>query len=123
MQPGRPCIACHIAEEKEPIIEIGGTVYPTGHEPDLCVSPTAEGAIVEITDAKSKVFRLRVNRMGNFSMYEDEDEPQRIARPYKARVLYQGRVRVMKTPQTSGDCNACHTQKGTDGAPGRIVLP
>ena len=29
----------------------------------------------------------------------------------------------MITPQTEGDCNACHTPFGTKLAPGRIVLP
>jgi preprotein translocase subunit SecF len=38
------------------------------------------------------------------------------------------RMRKMTTPQTSGDCNGCHTQDGaslTGGtpAPGRITLP
>jgi hypothetical protein len=26
----------------------------------------------------------------------------------------------MTTPQTIGDCNGCHTQSGSNGAPGRI---
>jgi len=25
--------------------------------------------------------------------------------------------------QTNGDCNACHSAEGEQGAPGRIVLP
>jgi len=29
----------------------------------------------------------------------------------------------MTAPQTSGDCNGCHTQTGANGAPGRITLP
>lgn len=29
----------------------------------------------------------------------------------------------MSTPQTSTDCNACHTEQGANGAQGRIVRP
>ena len=43
--------------------------------------------------------------------------------PYTAKVLYNGNERVMHAEQTSGDCNACHTQYGTQDAPGRILLP
>ena len=31
--------------------------------------------------------------------------------------------RAMVAAQTSGDCNSCHTLAGTNGAPGRIMLP
>ena len=43
--------------------------------------------------------------------------------PFTAKVTYQGRERAMTAPQTSGDCNGCHTQAGANGAPGRITLP
>jgi len=43
--------------------------------------------------------------------------------PFKAKVTYMGRERAMNAAQTSGDCNACHTQNGTNSAPGRILLP
>ena len=29
----------------------------------------------------------------------------------------------MATAQMSGDCNRCHTQAGTQDAPGRVLLP
>jgi predicted CXXCH cytochrome family protein len=29
----------------------------------------------------------------------------------------------MTTAVPSGDCNSCHTQTGTNNAPGRIALP
>src|SRR6185369_17553767 len=35
MNPGRACLACHAANHG-PAFTIAGTVYPTGHEPDLC---------------------------------------------------------------------------------------
>jgi hypothetical protein len=43
--------------------------------------------------------------------------------PYTVEVRYQGRVRAMTTPQSTGDCNSCHTEQGAKGAPGRIMLP
>ena len=46
-----------------------------------------------------------------------------LALPYRAKVVVGGRERVMLTPQTNGDCNACHTQAGAEGAPGRIIVP
>ena len=29
----------------------------------------------------------------------------------------------MATPQSTGNCASCHTAKGANGAPGRIVAP
>jgi hypothetical protein len=46
-----------------------------------------------------------------------------IATPFTAEVIYQGQSVSMTTPQTSGDCNSCHTESGANGAPGRIVVP
>ena len=59
-----------------------------------------------------------VNDWGNFHIDNGS-----LALPYTARVIYQGRTREMTTPQTHGDCNACHTQSGVGAAPGRILLP
>jgi len=119
MHPGLACIKCHATTGGEaPLYAIAGTVYPTGHEPDDCFSVIAGGgATVVITDATKRVINLTVNSVGNF-YYRGS-----IAKPYTARVEYQGRVRVMAGPQTDGDCNTCHTQTGASSAPGRIILP
>lgn len=119
MNPGRACNACHLNNLGEaPLLAIGGTVYPTGHEPDACLGSAAAGvATVEVTDAAGRVHTLSVNSSGNFS-YEGS-----LPTPYTAVVKYQGRVRAMVAAQTSGDCNSCHTQAGANGAPGRVTLP
>lgn len=117
MNPGRPCIACHRAERDGPRLFVGGTVYPTAHEPDLCLG--APAAVVEITDAAGAVRRLPTNGSGNFLLRDDGT----LRPPIRARVLYEGRERRMAGAQMSGDCNACHTQGGAGGAPGRILLP
>jgi hypothetical protein len=100
-------------------------MYPTGHEPDNCVGGaiTSQATVVIIDANGQEVLRLTPNAVGNFTSTTS------VFKPYTAKVVYQGRERVMTTPQQSGDCNACHTQTGTNTAdptnlaPGRITLP
>lgn len=117
MDPGRACIACHKAEREGPQFTIAGTVYPTGHEPDNCYGSSGGDITVEITGADGATLMLRPNGSGNFY------SSTAVMTPFTAKVIANGRERVMVTPQTNGDCNACHTQAGTMDAPGRIVLP
>lgn len=123
MNPGRPCIQCHLEkEDKGPIVWLGGTVYPTLHEPNLCygVDGNTSDAYVEITDADNQVFTLGLEATGNFSVPVKGNV---VAFPIEAKVVSGGKVRAMSTPQMSGDCNGCHTEQGKNGAPGRIFLP
>jgi cytochrome c553 len=123
MLPGQPCIACHQTTGGEaPIYRFMGTVYPTAHEPDNCIgagSVQYSGVQVIVTDAQGKTFTMTPNLTGNF-LGPNSGSP---VMPYTAKVTYQGRERVMSTPQTSGDCNSCHTEQGNSNAPGRIMLP
>ncbi len=121
MAPGRTCVGCH-----GPGMTAGGTVYPTAHEPDDCIGAGSaagiSGVYITITDANNNKTVMGVNSSGNFYTTKS------IAMPYTARVTYQGRERDMVTPQTSGDCDGCHTESGTNtgqgvNAPGRIMLP
>jgi hypothetical protein len=118
MNPGRACIDCHSQNADAPKLSIAGTLYPTGHEPDLCdgVSPSS-GAQITITGADGATLTLSPNAAGNFR------SQSKIVLPLRAKVTYMGRERVMATAQSTGDCNSCHTQDGANGAPGRIVLP
>lgn len=123
MNPGKACIACHDAQSDEgPIVQLGGTVYPSFHEPDLCygVDGTTHAAHVVITDAAGQVFDLPVGPTGNFSKALGGSV---VRPPFRAKVVLNGVERSMATPQTSGDCNGCHTVTGANGAPGRITLP
>jgi len=115
MNPGLACINCH-SSNGAPRFTISGTVYPTGHEPDRCNGFSGAAQIV-ITGADGKSTTLTPNTAGNFY------STATIAKPFQAKVVYQGRERAMGGAQTSGDCNSCHTQSGTMSAPGRIVLP
>ena len=111
MRPGEPCVGCHR-------FTIAGTVYPTGHEPNDCNGVgTSAGATVVVTDAKGTMLRLSVNSAGNF--YSSTT----ITTPYTAVVQTSKGARAMTAPQTNGNCNSCHTQNGSNGAPGRIVIP
>jgi hypothetical protein len=115
MRPGEACIACH-ATNRGPDFSIAGTVYPTGHEPNDC---NGKGNVtVVITDAKGTTHNLMANSVGNFTFTGT------LPTPYTAKVMTSsGAVRAMTTAQTVGDCNSCHTEKGTNSAPGRIVSP
>ena len=116
MQPGNPCISCHATSGEAPRYSIAGTVYPTGHEPSGCQATGESGAQVAITDSSNQVRLYSVNSVGNFSGRDA------IAFPYRAEVRYAGKVRAMATAQNDGDCNVCHAENGTNGAPGRILL-
>ena len=125
MDPGMACISCH-GGGKGPSFVLGGTVFATGHVPDRC-DPTGvqkvdlSRAQVIITDANGTVYTLPVNSVGNFHSPSQPAAP--LAFPYSAKVVYMGRERHMLEQQSTGDCNACHTESGQNGAPGRIALP
>ena len=56
---------------------------------------------------------------GNFSLASEAP----IAFPITAEIHSGGKILKMNAPVTSGDCNACHTTLGANGAPGRLVGP
>lgn len=114
MHPGVACITCHSRDEG-PRYFVAGTVYPTAHEPDDCNG--ASGATIEITGADGATISIDANAAGNFGTRK------KVALPYRARVIVDGAIREMKTPQTNGDCNSCHTLAGANDAPGRVMLP
>jgi hypothetical protein len=117
MNPGRACIACH-STMNGPDLTIAGTVYPTAHEPDLCYGADgSDGVRVVITGADGQTTTLTPVPSGNFHLDTG------VMMPFTAKVTYKGRERAMAAVQTSGDCSSCHTQTGTNGAPGRITLP
>jgi hypothetical protein len=117
MAPGQSCASCHRGGEAA-AFAIAGTVYPTAHEPNNCNGANGtNGARVVITGANGTSLTLTPNSAGNF--YSQGT----VSTPFTAKVTYMGRERVMATPQTNGDCNACHTQNGSMNAPGRIMLP
>ena len=117
MNPGMPCKRCHESDEG-PGLSIAGTVYATAREPDLCNGAgSSSGAQIVITGADGRLLTLVPNDAGNFF------SERAVTVPYRAKVVTAAGERVMTAEQTSGDCNGCHTPGGTDGAPGRIVLP
>ncbi|MBS2019568.1 MAG: hypothetical protein JST00_42295 [Deltaproteobacteria bacterium] len=117
MHPGMPCIDCHSTEREGPIYSVAGTLYPTAHEPDDCNGLSNASAKIVITGADGKTTTLSVNAAGNFF------SRTKIAMPYKAKVVSGDKVREMKDATDNGDCNACHTEKGAEKAPGRVMAP
>jgi hypothetical protein len=116
MRPGEACLSCHSASGG-PRLAAAGTVYPSGHEPDDCDGAGDANAVVVITDANGQAHELPVNQAGNFTL------SGALALPYTARVEVGPAGRSMGSSQSTGDCNGCHTQSGSNGAPGRVVLP
>jgi hypothetical protein len=129
MSPGEACNACHASDAGGggPVFKFAGTLFAEGHAEDGCIPTAAEVSLlsqaqVVITGADgtsitpSLVFDDAFAN-GNFSSYGS------VRLPYTAKIVYAGKERAMIAPQTSGDCNTCHTVAGTSGAPGRIALP
>lgn len=111
MEPGENCLSCHK-------FHIAGTIFPTLHEPDKCDGINVSGVSVVITDSKGIVTTLMPSVIsGNFHTSAT------FTPPYTAKVIFNGGMREMLTPQTTGACNSCHTAAGANGAPGRIQLP
>lgn len=120
MYPGRACIQCH-KTNYGPTLVAAGTVYSTAHETDDCTGSNVSGASIVITDANNHTLTASPNSAGNFYIRSGSLTP-----PYTVKLTYQGRERDMTgliTAPTNGDCNSCHTMDGTNGAPGRIMLP
>ena len=116
MHPGVACINCH-SSGNGPGYSVAGTLYPTAHEPDDCNGTPAAGANVVIKDASGTAFTLPVNSVGNFYLGKS------IRMPYTASIVSGGKTRAMVSAQTDGDCNGCHTESGTNKAPGRLLAP
>lgn len=70
-----------------------------------------------VTDATGAVQDVQINDVGNFYSITG------VTLPITAELRYQGRTRAMTTPADSGDCNSCHTDAGTNDAPGRLLVP
>lgn len=119
MHPGNACIACHKSNNRAPQFTIAGTIYPTLHEPADCngLDGARSGVQVVITDRAGEVTTLQPNVAGNFYSMSA------IALPFRATIVSGNKKRDMVSAQSSGDCNSCHTENGTAGAPGRVMTP
>jgi hypothetical protein len=113
MHPGVTCIKCH-AENDGPSFTLAGTVFAS-NEPDDCLG--AKDTSIVVTGSDGKSIKMAANEAGNF--YSN----LALAVPYRAMIVSGGKTKVMAGEQVMGDCNSCHTEKGSNGAPGRITLP
>jgi hypothetical protein len=117
MRPGQDCMRCHGGGEEG--LALAGTVFGALHDQDDCYGNRS--VVVEITENGGRVTRLTTNSTGNF--YISSEEGGSVSTPYTAKVLFEGRERLMVGPQTNTSCNYCHTEAGINGAPGRVVVP
>lgn len=117
MNPGENCIQCHNKQDG-PAFAIAGTVFAEYAEANDCYG--TDGVIIEITGADNAVHTMKSNAAGNFYWNKSAGK---IALPYKAAVIKNGKRSEMDGAQEDGSCNACHTAAGIAGAPGRIVAP
>jgi hypothetical protein len=119
MHPGGACNTCHATTGGEaPQFTIAGTVYPTAHEPNDCFGVGSGAAQVIIMDANGNTqLTISTNASGNFTSTTG------ISKPYRAKIVANGKTREMAATQTDGNCNSCHTVNGANGAPGRIMMP
>ncbi len=117
MHPGLSCIDCHSTGEG-PRFLVAGTVYRDYAENNDCYG--VPDVVVRLTDAKGKVITMTTNAAGNFFLSARNAS---ITFPFKATLILDGKTRSMATPQSSGNCLSCHTSKGVNGAPGRIIAP
>ena len=113
MNPGVPCGNCHGSV-------IGGTVYATGHEPNLCNGGHSGSITVTGTDAKNKTFSITADpNSGNFILRKSG-----YTAPFtNVKVTSAKGTRSMSQAAPNGDCNHCHTPTGANNAPGRITVP
>lgn len=120
MNPGQACLTCHAATGGEgPMMRYMGTAYPALHEKDNCNARPTGTVTVEILDAEGALLEaIPVSSVsGNFVSVR-----MGASVPYRARVKVDGTVTSeMSSLQTNGDCNGCHTEQGTNGAPGRVT--
>lgn len=121
MNPGRSCVQCHLETNDDhhaPFYKVAGTVMLDLHEGDDCRG--APEMTVVLTDADGKEWTLPANSAGNFWLKPENE----VAMPYTARIIDKwGNERVKQTAVDDGDCAACHTRDGANGAPGRLTPP
>jgi len=114
MNAGLDCTGCHG-------FKVAGTLYPALHTASFCDGvDNSAGATIELTDANGARLTLTPNRVGNFF---DSDSNTSLVMPYTAVVRTARGTRAMQTKQMVGNCNGCHTESGSNGAPGRIMVP
>jgi hypothetical protein len=114
MHPGVDCVACHAGGEG-PSYFLAGTVMGAAHDSDNCQG--ISNVTIAITDASGAVQTLTTDSAGNFFL------PNQVPTPYSVKLTHDSKTAQMITHQTVGACLSCHTAKGANAAPGRIVAP
>lgn len=119
MQPGGNCIRCHADSSGGPEFLFAGTIYRSASAETQCFG--VEGATVVVTGENGESVEMPTNEAGNFFV-ETEDAPELTA-PYSAKVVYEGRERVMTEALYSNNCVDCHSGGGGGRIPPRMLIP
>jgi len=143
MNPGLACVSCHLGnnfgnQNPNHVRQVGeayffmGTAYPGLNEQNTCNAHPPAGVNIQIIGPDGGVFTELVPSptSGNFasdgyagfstgrSMYNSP-----VPVPFTVRITANNKTLTMTTPTTNGDCNQCHTERGLNGAPGRVTWP
>jgi hypothetical protein len=123
MSPGQAGVACHRTQAPRRASFFVGAAYPSAHEQTNCAALPPLGLVVELIAANGNAALSRPVRSPSGNHFSGSTAAG-LALPYRARIKNaRGQTLQMRTPQTSGDCNALHPEQGTSGAAGRIVWP
>jgi stage IV sporulation protein FB len=95
MEPGGPCIGCHMSEDEGPVYGIAGTVMSDYHDDQRCAGE--RGVTVVITGADGEVIELETNDVGNF-FYKGS-----VSAPYTAKVVRDGVERTRRAVSSYPD--------------------
>lgn len=120
MNPGMSCPTCHAANALAYVaFQYAGTVMVAPHEKNACKPPASfDGGTVEVLFLDGGLFwKWDVNASGSFKTLDAGPSP------YVARLSKNGQSKSSQTPHTSGDCNTCHSEQGSNGASGRLTFP
>lgn len=122
MNPGMACRACHLASRPGRAYFFMGTVFASLHAKDRCIAPPPGGGRIEIIDSNGALAQT-IDVTSGSGNFRSGSLSTTVQLPYTVRIVANGRTGRMLTPQMNGDCNSCHTEQGTNGAPGRIYWP
>lgn len=116
-RPGQPCAgACH--DGKGPgawIFSMAGTVYQYADDP-----APVPGAIINIVDSASHVYKTETNCAGNFFVQQADFAP---VYPAWVSVTYRGVSVPMSSPIfREGACAGCHAIPASQSSAGQVFF-
>ncbi len=128
---GKACITCHNDWEGEDIVAFGGTLFSYIHTPNGKYYKDLSGYTVELIKSDGSIIsvitRVRSSSKGQNDFYaktskaslKDSDKFMIKIKDKNKKVINTSKT--LHKASTQRDCNRCHSENGTNGAPGRIL--